>query len=1000
MTLKFGRFQVLPHRREFLADGMPVAIGSRAFDVLMVLIEAGGELVTKDDILSRVWPGMVVEEHSLQFHISALRKVLGEDRGFIKTISGRGYRFVAEITAAAGEQEALVNRSAALPSPLPEAEGPTNLPAPSQLIGREVELSEATALATAHRLVTLVGAGGIGKTRLGLEVARRLRPSFADGVWVAELGPLSDPDLVPVTVATALGLEIVGGAVTSERVARQLGERQLLLVLNNCEHVIDAAASLAEALLRANPTARVIATSREPLRAADECLYRVPPLAVPVADYEDAHDPLRYGAVRLFVERMQAAEPRFAPDRFIGPMIASICRQLDGVPLAIELAAACAAALGIEAVAARLADRFHLLINGRRTALPQHQTLRATFDWSYELLADHERALLRRLAIFAGTFSLEAAAAVVVDNEIAATDVAAIVASLVAKSLVATQVDGTLTRYRLLDTTRAYAREKLDESDERERLTRRHARYFRDLFEQAECEWKRRPASEWLNENRRHIDDLHAALDWAFSPKGDASIGVALTAAAVPLWMHLSLMEECRARVERALAAFGAGVAGDARAEMKLHASLGASLIYARGAVAEVGAAWTRAFELAENLDDAEYQLRSLLGLCFFQTAGGRHRAALASAQRFCSLAAKRADQNDRVIGERLLGVSQHYLGDQPSARRHLEQMLAHYVSPAQKPHIIPFSLDQQVMARALLARVLWLQGFPDQAMRAAKASIADARACDHANSLCYALSQAACPIALLVGDLVAAERYVEMLHDQAARHGLALWHAWGVCYRGVLVIKRGDIATGLRSLHDGYDRLGEARFAGLRLFAFEMAESLGCVGQIAAGLGLVEETIERCERTDERWQSAELRRIKGELVLREGARDAEVVADDLFRQALEHAHRQGALSWELRAATDLAWLLRNQGRSADATALLQTVYDRFTEGFETTDLKAAEALLDALLKPAASECLTENESGILNELLPSSSFPRKRESRDRGAQRWLLDPRFRGGDG
>ena len=210
MTLKFGRFRVLPHRREFLAEGVPVPLGSRAFDVLMVLIEAGGELVTKDEILSRVWPGMVVEEHSLQFHISMLRKVLGEDRGFIKTISGRGYRFVADITAAAGEQEALSDRGAALsPASVPNAESLTNLPASgSDLIGREAELSEATGLVTAHRLVTLVGAGGIGKTRLGREVARHLRPRFPDGVWVADLGLLSDPDLVPVTVAAALGLEL------------------------------------------------------------------------------------------------------------------------------------------------------------------------------------------------------------------------------------------------------------------------------------------------------------------------------------------------------------------------------------------------------------------------------------------------------------------------------------------------------------------------------------------------------------------------------------------------------------------------------------------------------------------------------------------------------------------------------------------------------------------------------------------------------------------------
>jgi predicted ATPase len=230
-----------------------------------------------------------------------------------------------------------------------------------------------------------------------------------------------------------------------------------------------------------------------------------------------------------------------------------------------------------------------------------------------------------------------------------------------------------------------------------------------------------------------------------------------------------------------------------------------------------------------------------------------------------------------------------------------------------------------------------------------AENSIADARAADHANSLCYALSQAACPIALLVGDLVAAEHYVEMLRDHTARRGLALWHAWGRCYKGTLVIKRGDISAGLRLLRDGYDELSEARFAGLRLVGFQMAEALGCAGQIGDGLDLIEEAIDRSERTDERWLIAELLRVKGELVLQAGAPDAAVVAEDLFRQALEEAHRQGAWSWELRAAMSLARLRCHQRRTKAAREILARVYARFTEGFETTDLKTATLLLDGL---------------------------------------------------
>jgi predicted ATPase len=296
--------------------------------------------------------------------------------------------------------------------------------------------------------------------------------------------------------------------------------------------------------------------------------------------------------------------------------------------------------LDIEEVAARLDDRFRLLTGGRRTALPRHQTLRATLDWSYELLPEAQRVLLRRLAVFAGAFRLEAATVVVASPELTQSEVVEGLADLVAKSLVAAEVDGTVARYCLLDTTRAYALEKLGEGGERERLARRHAEYYRDLFGQAEAELEARPVVEWLIDYGRQIDNLRAALDWAFSPAGDTSVGVTLTAAAVPLWMHLSLLEECRGRVERALAVLRAGSNHDARRKMKLYAALGASLMYTVGPVPETGTAWTKALELATSLNDTRYQLHSLWGLYFFHGRSGRNDLALVMAQKFCGLAA------------------------------------------------------------------------------------------------------------------------------------------------------------------------------------------------------------------------------------------------------------------------------------------------------------------------------------------------------------------------
>jgi DNA-binding winged helix-turn-helix (wHTH) protein len=346
--IEFGYFRLLPRRRELLADNRPIQLGGRSFDVLMALVEGQGAVVSKDALIGRVWPNRIVEESSLHVQISALRNAFGADRNLIRTISGRGYQFTGEIRTVSASPD--TQAVAGTVVPVPTAPRPsTNLREPvSELIGRDAELDETLGLTAVHRLVTLTGAGGIGKTRLGLELARRLLPKFADGVWVIELAPLSDPDLVPAAVATELGLGLAGDVISPGRVANALTSKQLLLVLDNCEHLVGAAASMAEALLRANPTVRVLATSREPLRAEGEYLYRVPPLAIPTEGGQDEEDLLQYGAVGLFVARARAAAPQFLPDGRGAAAIAAICRRLDGIPLAIELAAARTNALGVE----------------------------------------------------------------------------------------------------------------------------------------------------------------------------------------------------------------------------------------------------------------------------------------------------------------------------------------------------------------------------------------------------------------------------------------------------------------------------------------------------------------------------------------------------------------------------------------------------------------------------------------------------------------------------
>src|SRR6266851_3242652 len=909
-AIEFGRFRVLPHRRELLADGRPLELGGRAFDVLMVLIEASGAVVSKDALMKRVWPDRIVEENSLQAQISALRRTFAADRDLIRTIAGRGYQFTGVIRTISAWPDAQATAGIPQPTPMP-SRPPTNLPEPvSELIGRDAELDEILDLSASHRLVTLTGAGGIGKTRLGFAAARRLLPKFADGVWAIDLAPLSDPELVPVTVAAALGLELASGMASPLSVANALRSKQLMLVLDNCEHVVDAAARMAESLLRANPAARVIATSREPLRVAGERIYPVPPLAVPAEGSPDGEDPLRYGAVRLFVERARAAAPSFSPDARGAAAIAGICRRLDGIPLAIELAATRAAALGIDGLAAGLDDRFRLLTGGRRTALARHQTLRGTLDWSYELLTEPERVVLRRLAIFAGGFSLEAAGAVTAGPGVAPSEVADGVSGLVAKSLVAAEIDGAIARYRLLDTTRAYALEKLGDSGELEAIARHHAEFCRALFDRAETEWEARPAAEWLAEYGRQIDNLRAALDWAFSPGGDASIGVALTAAAVPLWLQLSAVEESRRRVEQAIAGRSSGAASDSRRDMQLQAARGAALLFTKGPMRETEAAWAKALELAEGLGDTEYQLRALWGLWVHRMNSGEFGIALALAQQFYRLAAQRTDPADLPIADRMIGVSLHYRGDQTAARHHIDRMLTRYVAPVQRSSSIRFLFDQKVVACVALARILWLQGFPDQAWRIAQRTVDDARALDNPVTLCFALLEAGCPVALFTGDLAAAEHYVRMLLDSAEAHALPIWRSWGHCFQGTLLIRQGALETGLGLLRTSLDRPPEASFQPrFTWFLGQLADGSGGAGQVVNGLAAIDEALARSERNEDRWCLPELLRIKGELLGKLGAGGL-AAAEDHFAKSLAWAGRQQVLSWEVRAATSLARLL------------------------------------------------------------------------------------------
>ena len=546
--------------------------------------------------------------------------------------------------------------------------------------------------------------------------------------------------------------------------------------------------------------------------------------------------------------------------------------------------------------------------------------------------------------MFAGPFALEAATAVACGEGIGEPDIVEAIANLVAKSLISPSATRPI-RYRLLDTTRAYALDKLKEAGETASFARRHAEHFRSSFERAEAEGETRSIAEWLTAYGTEIDNVRTALDWAFSADGDAALGVALTVAVVPLWVRLSLFSECRERVELALARLDEAAADGDRVRMKLSAALGWSLMYGEGRAREAGPALATTLELADRLDDKDHRLRALWGLCIDQFNNGEFGKALEFSHRFTAAAEHSTDRTDLMLADRLMAVSLHYLGDQNGARHHIDRVDANLHVLADTPRIFP--LDLRVSTQYFRARILWLQGLADQSLGLVAKNIEEGRANGHALTFCSVLGQSACLIAFLAGDFDAAERYGTALLEHTERHAIRVWRLWAGGFKAAVMARRGDLDGGLAALRSELHRAGDARYLPRFLFLVgELAACLGEADEFAHGLAVIDDALERCKTRQEQWYAPELLRIKGEL-MRKDADPAS--AERCFAEAQNLAQQQGALFWVLRNAMSLARLRVAQDPNAEARKKLQPVYASFTEGLQMADLREAKALLDGL---------------------------------------------------
>lgn len=933
--VSFGPFSLRSRLLE--KDGAPVKLGSRAMDILRLLVSRAGEVVPKNEIISYAWSGLAVEEISLRVHVAELRKVLGDGKDgarYITNVPSRGYCFVAPVQRGVRD---------VAPAPVPrspeQAAPSSSLPHRlDRMIGRDDVLPELSARLLSDRFVTLRGPGGIGKTTVATALAHDMWQTFEGHVHFLEFGPLKDAALVASTVAAALGL-VVHHDDPSGSIINLLRGRRLLLILDSCEHVVDEVARLAEDIYREAPGIAILATSRESLLVEGEQIFELVPLPGPPQGAGlSAREVLDYPAARLFLDRATAAGHRGDITDDDAEVLAEICGKLDGIALAIELAAVRVGVYGLREMAALLDSRLKLEWRGRRTAPPRQQTLGATLDWSYGLIGESERIVFQRLAVFAGPFTFKGAIAVAAEEGAPGDRAVDALEQLVAKSLVSAQPDGASRRYRLLDATRAYARQKLADGGQADAIARRHASYVQRTLEAGMAEQGGGDQVFRLQERASLLADARAALEWSYANDNGAALRVPLAGSAARLFVELNLLNEARIWSGRALAMLDDANRGG-RWELELQSTLGHAFMFTERNSEQAEAALRRGLEIAEALADHANAFRLLSRLNMFYRRTGDYGHLVPTALR--------AERISRLIGDTagiagskaLLGVSYHLAGNQVEAQAHLDEGVRDAAAlRGTQPGHFAYSRTPQIP----LARVLWLRGFPDRALGCVRPLVGAAAPRDvvmHCIALCWSSS-----VFGWVGDWDAVETMMERLATHASVHGLAPYQAVATGFRAQTMIARGEAAGGVDLLRSALARLHADRYElYVSAFAADLSQGLAALGRLMEGLQVLRETIARVEQAGGGFDMPELLRRRGDLEARAGDLDA---AEASLAASLTLAEQQGALSWRLRTEMSLAALRRQQGIQNPFDGLIAT-YAQFAEGFETADLKAARLMLN-----------------------------------------------------
>jgi predicted ATPase/DNA-binding winged helix-turn-helix (wHTH) protein len=936
IRLRFGPFELNVAERSLRKANQAIPLGGRAYDILMALLENAGEVVGKAELIAKAWPDVTVEEGSLRVHLSALRKALGDGQfgnKYIANVQGQGYSFIAPVTRLPADHDR-GNASAAI-SNLPPALG--------RMVGRDNAVREIQGwLRTEQRLITILGTGGIGKTTVALSVGHGALADFSGAAFFVDLSTVNDKERLVGAIASAVGLASQL-ADPKEALLNFLRPRKALIILDSCEHLIDKVAEIAGYIFRNTTDIHILATSREALHVSGECVLRLCPLDYPPEQPGlTASEVLAYPAARLFAERVSARRGDFSLGDDEAPMVAEICRKLDGIALAIELAAGRAAIFGVRNTVARLGSRLDLLKFGRRTANPRHQTLIATLDWSHDHLSEIERVLLRRVAIFVGHFTLEAALAVAEEGGIDEAEISGALGGLVNKSLMDVWTGSRGPRYRLLDTTRAYALEKLAASGEQDSIAGRHASFSIQMLESNSFNlFDLELTNATANAARNYLGNIRAALEWSFGPNGDDLKAVRLAAAASQLLLAMSLLPECRTWMEKAIDRMTPDC--DPRLQMKIQAALALSLMYTEGNSERVREAFHTALNFAQPDRDAHLYLSLLSGMSMYLhglvDAAGTYELALRSE----AAASKTGSPDDAAISDAMLGAAYCLRSDQTRAQEHLKRSLR---GSLRRFNASQYLFDLRSSSLSVLTNSFFFSGNLDQAADCAKMNIEEAARSGHPIGLCRAFTNSM-RLYFWIDDLEQIERCLAKLEHTAERHSLAPARAVALGIRGRYLVRIGRLADGIRHLQESLEKLAIRRYDVVTSdLVSELTVSLAKQNWRSEALALIDRSIAAVIEAKRLLRLPAFFLAKGS-ALASGQVPELLLAEKYFAKAMMQARQEAALPFELRAGLELARIWIGRGELQRAHDIISPVYSRFSEGFTTPDLVLARQILE-----------------------------------------------------